>query len=211
MIIIRVFLADWRSGETTNELKSLNIGFWWERERKTRVLREKSREAEWRTKHSVESEIQPSLHRWKASALFSLKLTKLLFYRSLGSTSPAQHPLSCSLRHLTITASTEELLMESCWLLCSWENGWSSSAMRSTCLIWIIMVRKDEASSSRLVILGNCSKWPICSSNHTLTSVTRHTIVSLATIVRPGYQTRILCDDTCRYESFRKDRRFEFF
>lgn len=159
---------------------------------------------EWRTKHGVESEIQPSRHRCKASALCSLELTKLLLYRSLGSTSPAQHPLSCSLRHLTITASTEEHQMESCWLLCSWENGWSSSAMRSTSLIWIIMVRKNEASSSRLVILGKCSKCQIWSSNHTLTSVTRHTIVSLATIVRPGYQTWSFCGVTCLYALFIK-------
>ena len=93
------------------------------RETITGVPREKTLEAEWRTKHGVESEIQPSLHRCKASALCPLELTKLLFYRSLGSTSPAQHPLSYSLRHLTITVSTEELLMESCWLLCNWENG----------------------------------------------------------------------------------------
>ena len=89
----------------------------------TRVPMEKPLEAEWRTKHGVESEIQPSLRRCKASAQFSLELTKLLFYRSLGLTSPAQHPLSYSLRHLTITASTEEHQMESCWLLCSLENG----------------------------------------------------------------------------------------
>ena len=181
------------------------------RETITGLPREKPLEAEWRTNHGVESEIQPSRHRCKASALFSQELTKLLFYRSLGLTSPAQHPLSYSWRHLTITVSTEELLMESCWLLCSLENGWFSSAMRSTCLIWIIMVRKDEAPSSRLVIFGKCSKWRIC-ANHTLTSVTRRTIISLATIVRPGYQTRSLYGDTCLNAFFfGKIVGFEFF
>ena len=150
--------------------------------------------------HSVESGIEPSPHRWKASALFSLELTKLLFYRSLGLTSPAQHPLSCSLRHLTITASTEELQMVSCWPLCSWENGWSCSAMRSTCRIWIIMVRKHAATANRL--LGEMFK---------LASVTRHTIVNLATTVRPGYQMWSLCDDTGLNAFFCKVRRFELF
>lgn len=44
-----------------------------------------------------------------------------------------------------------------------------------------------------------------------LASVTRHTIVSLATIVRPGYQTRSLCDDTGLDAFFCKVRGFEFF
>ena len=74
-------------------------------------------------------------------------------FRSLVWTSPVLHPLSCSWRHLIITVSTEELLMDSFWLQYSLESGWCCSVTRSIFQTWTAMVRLEIIVITKIIII----------------------------------------------------------